>query len=519
MTVQNSLLQALNRESRTANGAVTLQSSESALVDFFFKASGSTRGQDISAYFTKALDANWVKAVRTLLYCRDCRGGQGERDHFRNLMPIFIGKAEMGYPSGDNALSNAQRNVIDKMMETLIEKTVEVGRYDDLKVFFNTRWENEAVAFWLGSLQNEDLVGLAAKWLPVKAKKGARIFMKATGLNEKDWRQKVVPLRDTVEQKMCAGDWDSIDITKLPSRAAQIYRRAIQKHAPQEIERAAEKVRSGEATMNAGAIYPYSVVQDAVKEAGLTYSWDNYKSLPKNLAHKPAVSTLILSQWENLPNYLGNSKANLLPIIDTSGSMTSTVRNSGPTPMDIALGLGIYISERTQGAFKDVFMTFSEKPELQTMSGNLFDRLGQMNSACWGYNTDLQKVFDVLLSAAKNNKVPEEDMPTHLFIVSDMEFDHATGDWRGRKEPTNFEEIERKYSEAGYKRPNIIFWNVEDCRSDGNFPVKFDQNGTALVSGFSPAIMQDLLEGNLTPEVAMERAIMKDRYDFGVPSE
>ena len=48
-----------------------------------------------------------------------------------------------------------------------------------------------------------------------------------------------------------------------------------------------------------------------------------------------------------------------------------------------------------------------------------------------------------------------------------------------------------------------------------NVPVKFDESGTALVSGFSPAIVKPLLSGNLekfTPEAVMLETIMQDRY-------
>jgi hypothetical protein len=45
--------------------------------------------------------------------------------------------------------------------------------------------------------------------------------------------------------------------------------------------------------------------------------------------------------------------------------------------------------------------------------------------------------------------------------------------------------------------------------------VKFNESGTALVSGFSPAIVKPLLSGDMdsfTPEAVMLKTIMDDRY-------
>jgi hypothetical protein len=72
--------------------------------------------------------------------------------------------------------------------------------------------------------------------------------------------------------------------------------------------------------------------------------------------------------------------------------------------------------------------------------------------------------------------------------------------------------IQRKYESAGYEVPKLVFWNLN---SKDNAPVKFDESGTALVSGFSPAIVKPLLSGNLekfTPEAVMLETIMQDRY-------
>jgi hypothetical protein len=120
-------------------------------------------------------------------------------------------------------------------------------------------------------------------------------------------------------------------------------------------------------------------------------------------------------------------------------------------------------------------------------------------------NTNLIKTFTVLLDRAIAGNVPQEDMPTKLLIISDMEFDAAS---QGH---TNFDVIKAWYEKAGYELPGIIFWNVNGRL--GNVPVKANTINTALVSGFSPSIIRSVLGGDeLSPLAVMMKTINADRY-------
>ena len=99
-------------------------------------------------------------------------------------------------------------------------------------------------------------------------------------------------------------------------------------------------------------------------------------------------------------------------------------------------------------------------------------------------------------------------MPEMLLIFSDMQFNQCA-----RYDDSAMEMIERKYKNAGYELPKIVFWNLN---ANDNVPVSFDKHGTALVSGFSPAIMKALFSGNIesfTPEYIMRQAVCIPRYD------
>jgi hypothetical protein len=121
-------------------------------------------------------------------------------------------------------------------------------------------------------------------------------------------------------------------------------------------------------------------------------------------------------------------------------------------------------------------------------------------------STNLHAAFDTVLNYAVKANVDAKDMPRYVLIMSDMEFNVCT-----RNDDSAMQMIERKYNEAGYTVPNIVFWNL-NARA-GNVPVKHDKKGVALVSGFSPAIMKSILSAeSLDPVSVMMQTLNSPRY-------
>ena len=193
--------------------------------------------------------------------------------------------------------------------------------------------------------------------------------------------------------------------------------------------------------------------------------------------------------------------------------------------MDVSISLGLYTSERMGGVFKDQFVTFSGTPELLKLSGTLSQRYDQMARSNWAMNTDLGAVFKLILNAAVKNGVAQKEMPTKILILSDMEFDACvttggTGKMAGHYSTggsavsvSAMEFIEQEYAAAGYKVPQIVFWNLSG--RNGNSPVTYNKVGAALVSGFSPSIVKSVLGGEeMTPISIMLKTVMCERYDF-----
>jgi hypothetical protein len=165
------------------------------------------------------------------------------------------------------------------------------------------------------------------------------------------------------------------------------------------------------------------------------------------------------------------------------------------------------LADKNKGAFNGTFLTFSERPELLTLKGNIVQKAQQMVKSSWGMSTNLHAAFDKILSTAVKNNVPQSDMPKMLLILSDMQFNQCV-----RHDDSAMQMIERKYAAAGYDMPAVVFWNLN---SSDNVPVKSDKSGAALVSGFSPSIMTSLLKADpaeFTPLGMMMKVVMSDRY-------
>jgi hypothetical protein len=181
---------------------------------------------------------------------------------------------------------------------------------------------------------------------------------------------------------------------------------------------------------------------------------------------------------------------------------------SGLTCLEVAISLGLYFADKNKGKFADCFLTFSRTPKLVNLKGNINQKIDQMNTGEVA-NTNLNAAFDLVLKTAVQNKVPQAEMPETLVIFSDMQFDGAVDG----KDESAIKMMERKYVEAGYALPRVVFWNLNAAY--GNTPVKFDKSGTALVSGFSPAVAKGILSGNMddfSPEAIMLKTVMVDRY-------
>lgn len=473
------LMEGLQIENTTTkNGMTTNSSSLNECVNLFFSI-GAMRGKNkekIISLFSKAFNENPRTAMRILFWSRDVREGAGERQIFKDIMSYL-------------ATNHPQ------VVKINLDLIPEYGRWDDVHVLFGTKLEDDVITLLVKGLKNVETASLVSKWMPRKGLIFNKV-RKTLKLTPKELRKLIVSLSNTVEQKMCSKRWVEIEYPKTPSLAMSRYTKAFGRNDKERFSQFIESLKKGDVKVNAGALYPYDVVK--------SLSFGN-----QELANE---------QWKALPNWMEGSNELILPMVDVSGSMSCNVGgNPNLTCMDVAISLGMYISERNEGAFKDMFMTFSSNPQIQKLLGPLSDRHRQLARADWGMSTDLEEAFKTLLTQAIKFNVSQDEMPTKVLILSDMEFNQATGDnWSNDSDwnPTAIEMIDKMYNEVGYKRPGVIFWNLHS--NGGNFPARFDEVGTALISGFSPSILKSVLSNpnSLTPVNIMNETVNSERYEL-----
>lgn len=483
---------ALRKEdnyTETENGAVALKSTYSSLVDLFGQigAFRSRTDNDIEAAFSKAFAEDKLLATKMAFYARDIRfGGLGERRVFR-IVTKFLAKI---YP--------------DIMAKNIISIPT-FGRFDDLYEFVGTPVES---VMWqiisdqwkldIANMTNKKPISVMAKWLKSTntSSKESVAFGKLTAkklrLSEKDYRKNLSALRkyiDVVEIKMSGNQWQSIKYPAVPSRAMKIYRDAFKKHDESGFNAYIAKVEKGEEKINASTLFPYDIMEGM----GLC-TYGNNMSFHKH-------DKVLEEQWKALPNYV-EGENNVLIMADTSGSMTGR-------PMCTSVGLAMYFAERNHGVFKNLFMTFSERPSFIELKGNtLYERVKCVPAIV--ANTNLEAAFDLILKTATNNKLSAEDMPKSLVVISDMQFDQATYSNGGRW--TFYESMRQMFIDKGYEIPNIIFWQV-DSRRD-SFQVTSDYKGVQLASGQGVGVFKSILKNiGCTPYEAMVNTLNNPVYD------
>jgi hypothetical protein len=425
----------------TANGAVTHSTSLNACLDLFFIAGASRRMQesDIIVMFERARAENKDLAYKILFWARDARGGAGEKRFFQVLM---------------NHISKQYAYEYDQL-------AIHIPEFGYWKDVFKIENPTDNNLNWIATqLDESSNANLLAKWFPRKGKwfSAMHRYLKLT---PKEFRKKLVSMTKVVETQMCANEWDKINYGQVPSVAMNQYRNTFLTHDRVRYVDYIADVKAGKQKINASVLFPHQLYQ---------------------AINKGEDADAVEAQWDNLPDYMADTTERIIPVCDVSGSMEGL-------PMDVSVSLGIYISERNKGIFKDAFLTFSERPEMNYLTGSLSQRMRQLSNADWGMSTNLQATFDLILNSAVRESLPESEMPTKLLIISDMEFNEAD------RHQTNLDSIRQKYSNAGYKMPEIVFWNVNGRM--GNVPASVNDSGIGLVSGFSPSILKSILKGEI----------------------
>lgn len=492
---------------RTENGAAALKSTGNKCLDLFGFGGGAKTDADIQravSMFASAYNESTETAMRMLFYFRDARGGQGRRALFRAMLVW---------------LANAHPNQVRANLANIME----YGRGDDYLCLLDTIVAKDVVA-WLYHKLGEDFghmlkgepCSLLAKWMPSENasskqnRKYARYLATQFGWSARQYRTCLTALRAylrIVETYMSRGKWGEIDYAKVPGYATLKYTNAFSRHDMARHNKYLEDLAVGKFTAKANTLYPHDITTKVGK----------------------MTDVVVDAMWKALPNYFEGRNESILCMVDTSGSMSGE-------PYNVAVALGLYCASKNKGPFGGMFLTFAEKPSIVAVDQSLplSRQLRSINCINAG-NTDIEAAFNLILQHALKNRCKQEDLPTKLVILSDMQFDEARGAsgyyWNRYNRPnqTFMDDMKQKFERHGYTMPSLVYWNLRDSNC-GMYQARFDGENCCMVSGYSASLFDAVIKGTtyvervkadgtrvleqkLDPMEVMRNTLFSARYD------
>lgn len=503
-----------NKNAETWNGAVSYSKPDPAgqnngRLSLFFKAVRDMDADELYKFLRESASEDLIDTFILCFHLRDSRGGKGERLLGRHALAWLC----VNYP------------IEFRRVAPLVP---EYGRWDDLLYLFPSvlkvsdfrkfrqEYNDDDIEYirttqdFIVSIVCDQLeddkknmeeglpISLCAKWTPTECNSLDRLtgvyseLVDALGVTPKEFRKEYnTPLRaylKIVETYMCKNQWSEIDFNKVPSCAMKKLKNAFESHDPDRFKEWAASLKTGESEVNASQLYPYELVRE--------------------IRQKGFADEVVEAQWNSILDSVKNLGvlSNCVAVVDTSSSMN----NPNYLPLDVAVSIGMIISDVTEGPFHGNLLTFNNKPRFAVIpEGTMYERFDAVRNMEWGGSTNLEGLFRLVLDRACEAKLDPLLMPNKMFIISDMQFNVAI-DHCGRS-VVNMEKIESLYRESGYTRPQLIFWNVTGATSD--FPCTTDSNGTVLISGFSPSILKSVMNTEEYSSVAVMRYTLDDfRY-------
>ncbi len=492
---------------------------------------------------------------------RNCRGGKGEKTIFIHMFSLlfkhypttmlslldliphygyykdfFILLERIPSPSNCSEQDVQLRDGIIDAIVIQLEKDKEVMK--DLLYLKHVGVNTEGTT-------KTPSVSLLAKYMPRKHGHFAKgdnkwiyqylkdaLFPRNTRSDE-HYRKTIVKLTESIknvpEIKMCAKRYSEIDFAHVPSLCMTKFRKAFlnekcNERCKGEYEETGNRFPDIEDRVKARRKLITMLNED--KSTKLKGQQLNPHELVSKCCGSSETEQLIFqSQWDSMKEGVLESMetieaaalnlGKLVPLVDVSGSMSGT-------PMEVAIALGILVSEVNHPDFRNRFITFESKPRWVTLdeTWSLAEKVRHTRKAPWGGSTDLSAALNMIYEVVEAKKLPIEDIPS-LIIFSDMQFNQCS-----RWNETMQQQIERKFADLGrsicgkpYSAPRMIYWNL---RSTMGHAVQANTSNTMLLSGFSPSILSLILKGQsmeekgngvVTPWDTMRLALDDEKYD------
>jgi len=438
-------------------------------LDLFTLATRYKSSYELIALFDKAYKENREVAILNLLHILDIRGGKGERRVFKIIFKHLC--------------------TIDEEMAKVVLNTIpELGRYDYILETDGTSLWPMTISLIKNQLKqdlNSDNPSLLAKWLPsVRTHNVDNPFAYKIaidlGISIKEYRKSLTTLRNKlkiVEHNITNKDYKTINYEQVPSQAMLRYYCIFRKNDVARYSDYLKAVKEGKKKINTGVLAPYQIIREIFR----------------NDSDRTTLNEL----WKNQVDVLEGNDQNVLVVADTSGSM----EDYDFLPITTALALAIYVAERNKGIFHNTFINFSSNPSFQYLKGeSLSDKLSSIDYSNWSQSTNIDKALEMILKATL--KSDKSECPSHLLIISDMEFDRCVDN------KPNYLYWKQKYEENGLTMPKVIFWCVSPNQK--GIPITRNEENTCIISGFSQNVFKGILNmENFNPCDAMLEILNK----------
>jgi len=568
----SSFVAAMDSRIRGENGAMCLAQSGNALLSLFYRLVRDLDDASLETLYNAALaEANATANTAALadlivlvFQTRYCRGGKGEKRLFYTLFALLV--KTIGMETAQALLPLVPEYGSFKDLLALQEVSAALTE-PALAVMADALRTDEAELETALKEKRTPKLSLSGKWAPREngaydkksgaASKLARLMYPAISKPSaaRKYRKLVASLNGalaTPEVLMAAGRYAEIKFAGVGSLCLQRHRKAFLNETckgkvasameetgnrhPNDADRVAARVHLREAMVKKGVkgkqLGPHEITaklmahrrgnvstaeRDLMQAQWVAIRKGVEETLAKAaeqrdaevlLAAAPSTAAAsgtadalasVAALKAALPKSVNLGK--LVPLVDVSGSMHGT-------PMEVAIAMGILVSELTSAEFKDRVLTFESRPNWVGLSGcaDIADKVSTVQSADWGGSTDFAAACERILDVAETHKLSPDSIPD-LIVFSDMQFDEARGahsygfhTQRVSSWETHYERLERRFAEVGvavcgqpYAPPQIIFWNLR-----GNavgFPVAKDAPNTQLLSGFSPSLLKLVLTG------------------------
>jgi len=335
----------------------------------------------------------------------------------------------------------------------------------------------------------------------------------------------LAPLRqagNVVETLMSAQKWEEINYSHVPSVSFKRNKRAFENHDTDRYTQHVADAAAGKQgkTIHASTLKPHEIVREFLRPQMINSALHD-----QSIEATELDGQVIEAQWLNYIETIKQkgSLDNCIAVADVSGSMYhdgARTPNSA-SPIEACIALSLLVAAVSQPPFNQTLITFSHHPtflHIPETCKTLREKVDLVKNMDWGMNTNFQAVFDLILAKAISHNLAKEDMIKTVFVFSDMQFDAAASS----PLETDYQQIVRKFAQAGYEVPKMIFWNLSSYGAGHATPVLYDTIGTAMVSGWSGQLLKLFMESGggmmqspeFSSEFVMEKAIAKPAYEM-----